>query len=141
MGVSLWPILLKKSTMVSTVEKYALEIEIFTLSRGIQAQISRSGAQKRRFQRSVCGQSGRTDFFNRIGRSLSVVTTAPAGQVECKRLLSTDAIDWSVAKQMGGQRDANFHYLQSPIFSRIKSGFDHARERGRLMMPTTAEAA
>ena len=31
-----WPILLKKSTMVSTVEKYALEIEIFTLSRGIQ---------------------------------------------------------------------------------------------------------
>ncbi|MGH8386166.1 MAG: hypothetical protein ACRESJ_11815, partial [Pseudomonas sp.] len=29
-----WPILLKKSAMVSTAEKYALEIEIFTLSRG-----------------------------------------------------------------------------------------------------------
>jgi hypothetical protein len=60
------PILLKKSDMLSTVEKYALEIEIFTLSRGFRAQISRSSAQKRRFQRSVCGQSGRTDFFNRI---------------------------------------------------------------------------
>jgi hypothetical protein len=37
------------------------------------------------------------------GRSLPVVTTACAGQVECKRLVSTDAIDWSVAMQMGGQ--------------------------------------
>lgn len=32
-----WPILLKKSATVSTAEKYALEIEIFTLSRGVQA--------------------------------------------------------------------------------------------------------
>ena len=38
-----------------------------------------------------------------MGRSLSVVTTARAGQAECKRLVSTDAIDWSVAMQMGGQ--------------------------------------
>ncbi|QHF38991.1 hypothetical protein PspS34_12280 [Pseudomonas sp. S34] len=60
------PILLKKSTMVSTTEKYALEIEIFTLNRGFRVQISRSGARKRRFQRSVCEQSGSTDFFNRI---------------------------------------------------------------------------
>lgn len=60
------PILLKKSAVVSTAEKYALEIEIFILSRGCEAQISRSGAQNRRFQRSVCGQSGETDFFNRI---------------------------------------------------------------------------
>jgi len=74
-----WPILLKKATMVSTVEKYALEIEIFTLSRGFRAQISRTGAQKRRFQRSVCGQSGRTDFFNRIGRLLPVATAAFGG--------------------------------------------------------------
>jgi hypothetical protein len=29
------PILLKKSAMVSTAEKYALEIEFFTLSRGL----------------------------------------------------------------------------------------------------------
>jgi hypothetical protein len=60
-------ILLKKSAMVSMVEKYALEIKIFVLNRGFQAQISRSGAQKRHFQRSVCRRSGRTDFFNRIG--------------------------------------------------------------------------
>ncbi|POF42330.1 hypothetical protein B0D71_12950 [Pseudomonas laurylsulfativorans] len=60
------PILLKKSAMVSTVEKYALEIEIVTSSRGFGAQISHRDAQKRRFQRSLWGQSGRTDFFNRI---------------------------------------------------------------------------
>jgi hypothetical protein len=67
-NVRFWPILLKKSAMVSTVEKYALEIEVFTLSRGFRAQISCSGAPERRSQQSVCGQSGRTDFFNRIGR-------------------------------------------------------------------------
>ncbi|KQV13586.1 hypothetical protein ASC74_28870 [Pseudomonas sp. Root329] len=54
--------------MVSTAEKYALEIEIFSMSRGFQAQIPRSCAQKRRFQQPECGQSGRTDFFNTIGR-------------------------------------------------------------------------
>jgi hypothetical protein len=64
------PILLKKSAMVSTAEKYALEIEIFSMSRGFRAQISRSCAEKRRFQQPVCGQSGRTDFFNTIGRFL-----------------------------------------------------------------------
>jgi hypothetical protein len=42
-------ILLKKSAMVSTVEKYALEIEIFTLSRRFGAQISRCDAQKKTF--------------------------------------------------------------------------------------------
>jgi hypothetical protein len=68
------PIVLKKSAMVSTTEKYALEIEIFALSMGFGAQISRSDAQKRRFQRSVWGQSGRSDFFNRIGRLLPVTT-------------------------------------------------------------------
>jgi hypothetical protein len=31
---SYWPIVLKKSALVSTVEKYALEIEIFALNRG-----------------------------------------------------------------------------------------------------------
>ncbi|PVZ59257.1 hypothetical protein C9422_09935 [Pseudomonas sp. B1(2018)] len=59
--------------MVSTAEKYAIEIEIFTLSRGFRAQISRSYAQKRRFQWSVCGQSGRTDFFNTIGQKLPLI--------------------------------------------------------------------
>lgn len=68
MSVRYWPIVLKKSAMVSTAEKYALEIEIFTLSRGFRAQISHSCAKKRRFQQSVGGQSGRIDFFNTIGR-------------------------------------------------------------------------
>ncbi|WP_238543142.1 hypothetical protein [Pseudomonas sp. GM78] len=66
------PILLKKSAMVSTAEKYALEIEIFTLCRGFRTQISRSCAQKRRFPQPECGQSGRTDFFNTIGQKQSV---------------------------------------------------------------------
>ncbi|PMY63777.1 hypothetical protein C1X27_22325 [Pseudomonas sp. MPR-AND1B] len=43
------PILLKKSAMASTAEKYALEIEIFTLSRGFRARISRSCTQKKHF--------------------------------------------------------------------------------------------
>ena len=83
------PILLKKSAMVSTAEKYAFEIEIFTLSRGFRAQISRSCAQKRHFQQSVRGQSERTDFFNTIGRSLPVMVTKRAGQVRCKWLVKS----------------------------------------------------
>ena len=43
---SYWPILLKKSAMVSAAEKYASEIEIFTFGRGFQTQISRSSVQK-----------------------------------------------------------------------------------------------
>ena len=35
-----------------------------------------------------------------FGRSPPVLTTACAGQVECKRLVSTNAIDWSVTMQM-----------------------------------------
>ncbi|MNL36143.1 hypothetical protein D3C87_1582120 [compost metagenome] len=38
-----------------------------------------------------------------IGRSPPLVTRASVGQVECKRLISTNAIDWSVTMQMGGQ--------------------------------------
>ncbi len=68
------PILLKKSAMVSTVEKYALEIEIFTFGRGLRTQISRSSVQKRRFNQSMTRLFGRTDFFNRIGHLLPVVT-------------------------------------------------------------------
>lgn len=49
------PILLKKSAMVSTAEKYALEIEFFTLSRGFRAQISRSCAQKGIFSSQCAG--------------------------------------------------------------------------------------
>jgi hypothetical protein len=43
------PILLKKSAMVSTAEKYAPEIEICVLSKDSQAQIWRSCAKKRHF--------------------------------------------------------------------------------------------
>ncbi|WP_448145493.1 hypothetical protein [Pseudomonas silesiensis] len=46
---------MKKSAMVSTAEKYALEIEIFTLNRGFLAQISRRGAQKRFFSGQYAG--------------------------------------------------------------------------------------
>ncbi|EJL04877.1 hypothetical protein PflQ2_1992 [Pseudomonas fluorescens Q2-87] len=62
------PILLKKSAMVATAEKYAPEVEILTLGRGFQAQISRSSVQKRRFHRPIFRPFGRTDFFNRIGQ-------------------------------------------------------------------------
>ncbi|WP_256580278.1 MULTISPECIES: hypothetical protein [unclassified Pseudomonas] len=40
----------RQQTMDSTTEKYALEIEIFTLIRRCWGQISRSSAQKRRFR-------------------------------------------------------------------------------------------
>jgi len=68
------PILLKKSTMVCAAEKYASEIEIFTFDRGLRTRISRSSVQKRRFNQSMTGLFGRTDFFNRIGRFLPVAT-------------------------------------------------------------------
>jgi len=79
----------EKSAMVFTVEKYTLEIKIFALSKGLQAQISRSGAQKRHCQRSVCRRSGSTDFFNRIGqkalvRSLASIPDTGADSAHCK---------------------------------------------------------
>jgi len=37
-----WPILLKKSGLVSTTEKYAHEIEILAFSRGFRTRILRS---------------------------------------------------------------------------------------------------
>ena len=55
--------------MVSTAQKYAFEIEIFTLSREFRARISRSCAQKRHFYQPVRGRSGRIDFFNRTAKS------------------------------------------------------------------------
>lgn len=58
-------------------------------------------------------QFGWVDFIKKIGRSLPVVTTACAGQVECKRLVSTNAIDWSVAMQMGGQ----VHAISQPAYT------------------------
>jgi hypothetical protein len=95
------------------VEKYALEIEIFTLSRGFRAQISRSGAQKTHFQLSVRGQSGRTDFFNSIGRSLPIMVTKCAWQIRCNRWSARmqltvqveciRVVKWSAISQTGSQ--------------------------------------
>lgn len=50
------------------LNRVAPEIEIFILCREFRAQISHSCAQERRFQQSVRGQPGKTDFFNTIGR-------------------------------------------------------------------------
>jgi hypothetical protein len=47
------PIPLKKSAMVSTAEKYASEIEIFSFGRGFQTRISRSSVQKWRSRWSM----------------------------------------------------------------------------------------
>ena len=66
-----WPILLKKSASISTVEKYASEIEIRVFSRRFRAQISHSNIQKRRCHRSMFGWPSRIDFFNTIGRLLT----------------------------------------------------------------------
>jgi hypothetical protein len=70
------PIPLKKSAMVSSAEKYASEIEIFTFGRGFRTQISRSSVQKRRFHQSMIRPFGRTDFFNTIGQMLLLFETS-----------------------------------------------------------------
>jgi len=67
---SFWPILLKKSVLVSMAKKYASEFEILNRRRDIRTKISRSSLLKRRFHRSVFWQFEKTDFFNRIGRLL-----------------------------------------------------------------------
>mgnify|MGYP003450433747 len=50
--------------------------------------------------------------WSAFGRFLPVVTTACAGQVECKRLASLNASDWSVVVQIGGQITAISHQLR-----------------------------
>jgi hypothetical protein len=48
---------------------------LFQASIGLyRAQISRSSLQKRRFSQSMRGQSGNTDFFNRVGQKRPVVS-------------------------------------------------------------------
>ena len=68
-----WPILLKKSAMVSAAKKYALEINIFTSGKGDWTQISRGGVLNRHFHRSFLWPFLKADFFNSIGRFLPVV--------------------------------------------------------------------
>jgi hypothetical protein len=78
--VAIRPILLKKSGLVSAVEKYASEIEIFTFGRGFQTQISRSSVQKRRFHWSLTRQFWMTDFFNRIGQKRTLTSDRFSGR-------------------------------------------------------------
>jgi hypothetical protein len=68
---------LKKSALISTVEKYALEIEIFTLSRGFRAQISRSGAQKMHFSGQYVGGLENPTFSTESAQKLTVTTGNP----------------------------------------------------------------
>jgi len=75
------PILLKKSAIVSTIEKYALEIEIFTLSRGFRRLRFRVAARKKVFSAVSTRQSGRTDFFNSIGRLQPAVKSVARGHL------------------------------------------------------------
>ena len=63
------PILLKKSAIDSTTEKYALEIEIFTFSSGFRVRISRSGAQKGVFSRQYAGSLQEPTFSTESARS------------------------------------------------------------------------
>ena len=44
-----------------------------------------------------------------LGRFLPVFTTVCAGQVKCKRLVGWNAVDWSVAVQIGDQINATAH--------------------------------
>jgi len=81
--------------MVCASEKYASEIEIFTFGRASRTRISRSSVQKRRFHQSMIRQFGQTDFFNRIGRSLPVMSLRIL-------LVNYGAHDWSGRTQMGG---------------------------------------
>ncbi|MNE03817.1 hypothetical protein D3C80_963300 [compost metagenome] len=59
-----------------------------------------------------------------FGRSLPVVTTACAGQVECKRLVKSNANGWSPAMQTGGQFDAITHPNAYPVFT-VPRGYAH----------------
>ena len=72
--VRYWPILLKKSGLVSTAEKYAPEIEILAFSRGFRTRILRISVPKRCFHPPVFEHFGETDFFNRIGQERTVET-------------------------------------------------------------------
>jgi hypothetical protein len=66
---------LKKSAIVSAAEKRAFEIKIFAFGRCFQTQILRSSVQTRRFHLSMFRHFWMTDFFNRIGRFLTIMAT------------------------------------------------------------------
>jgi hypothetical protein len=78
---------LKKSAMVSTVEKYALEIEILTLSRGFRAKISRSGAQKGVFSGQYAGSLEEPTFSTESAISRHWIRAAFGPYLPNKRLI------------------------------------------------------
>lgn len=96
---NVWQLLadsVEKSAIVSTAEKYALELEIFTLRR----VFPRSDFVSRRARKAFSGMSMQAVwknrfFFNRISRSPPVIVTNRAGQIRCNR--------WSERPQMTGQ--------------------------------------
>jgi hypothetical protein len=100
-----------------TAEKYAPEIEIFTLSRGFRARILRRCAQKKRFQQSVRGQPGRTDFFNTIGRLLPVVAvestavSCPSRQAEIGKPLMPRSTIADISSRYFKHREGASHGL------------------------------
>ena len=73
-----------------------LRLKIFTLSRGFRNEISRSCAQKRHFQQSIRGQSGRTDFFNTIGRFFPLSPPSDMGHL-CRSRLIAHRVDQTTA--------------------------------------------
>lgn len=46
-------------------------------------------------------------FLHTLGRLLSVKDTKYAGQIQFKRLVRSNASDWSAALQTGGQMECN----------------------------------
>lgn len=71
MEVSYRPILLKKSAMVSTAEKYVLEIEIFTMRAEDSGLRFRIAARKKgAFSNQCAGSLEGPTFSNAIGQKL-----------------------------------------------------------------------
>ena len=118
-----WPIVLKKSAMVSTAEKYALEIEIFTSSRGSVLEFRVAARKKGIFISQYAGSLEEPTFSKKSADFYRSRRTHRAGQIQCKKLCKPNANDWSVAMQTGGQVKCSFQ--DEP---RMSITFEMARE-------------
>ncbi|WP_139375100.1 hypothetical protein [Stutzerimonas stutzeri] len=76
------------------------DVEIWLGQKAKLSWFLRSNAEIERFSSSREEALSETDFFNRIGRSLTVVTVTRPGQVERN--------PWSTPTQIGGQEECNF---------------------------------
>ncbi len=83
------PIVSKKSASVSTVEKFAPEIEICVFSRRFTTRISLSSTQNRCFYLSVSESFGQPDFFNTIGHLMPLTTGHDRPRL-CKNVFERD---------------------------------------------------